>query len=49
MDLNDDGKIFYREFKNSNFIKTLFTVDTEDDINRVRDYFSYEHFYVLYC
>ena len=24
-------------------------VDEENDINRVRDYFSYEHFYVLYC
>lgn len=21
----------------------------EDDINKVRNYFSYEHFYVLYC
>ena len=24
-------------------------VDEETDINRVMDYFSYEHFYVLYC
>ena len=24
-------------------------VDAEDDINKIRDYFSYEHFYVLYC
>jgi hypothetical protein len=24
-------------------------VDEETDINRVVDYFSYEHFYVLYC
>jgi serine/threonine-protein phosphatase 2A regulatory subunit B'' len=24
-------------------------LDTTDDINKVRDYFSYEHFYVLYC
>ena len=24
-------------------------VDEETDINRVTEYFSYEHFYVLYC
>jgi hypothetical protein len=24
-------------------------VDLEDDINAVTAYFSYEHFYVLYC
>jgi serine/threonine-protein phosphatase 2A regulatory subunit B'' len=49
LDINDDEKISYRDFRNSNFVKTLFTVDTEDDINKIRDYFSYEHFYVLYC
>eukprot|EP00916_Digyalum_oweni_P021708 GHVL01036008.1.p1 GENE.GHVL01036008.1~~GHVL01036008.1.p1 ORF type:complete len:255 (-),score=41.96 GHVL01036008.1:441-1142(-) len=25
------------------------TLDLEEDINKVRNYFSYEHFYVLYC
>jgi len=25
------------------------SLDSEDDINKVRDFFSYEHFYVLYC
>lgn len=25
------------------------SLDATDDINKVRDYFSYEHFYVLYC
>jgi len=49
LDINDDEKISYRDFRNSNLVKTLFTVDTEDDINKIRDYFSYEHFYVLYC
>ena len=24
-------------------------MDVEEDINVVNDYFSYEHFYVLYC
>ncbi len=27
----------------------LRVVDTEADINKINDYFSYEHFYVLYC
>lgn len=49
IDRNDDGRITYRDFKQSNFVKTLFFVDEEEDINKVRDYFSYEHFYVLYC
>ena len=30
-------------------METLIQVDTEEDINKIRDYFSYEHFYVLYC
>lgn len=49
IDSNDDGRISYRDFKKSNFIKVLKEVDEEEDINKVRDYFSYEHFYVLYC
>jgi serine/threonine-protein phosphatase 2A regulatory subunit B'' len=24
-------------------------VDKEEDINKIRLYFSYEHFYVIYC
>ena len=27
----------------------LRVVEEEPDINKVNDYFSYEHFYVLYC
>ena len=49
LDSNDDGRISYRDFKNSKFIPTLMEVDREDDINKIRDFFSYEHFYVLYC
>ena len=25
------------------------TLDLEEDINKINDYFSYEHFYVIYC
>ena len=24
-------------------------LEEEDDINQITDYFSYEHFYVIYC
>ena len=48
-DLNDDGKLTFREFRKSNIIQILRKVCEEADINKIRDYFSYEHFYVLYC
>ena len=38
-----------REVRNSNLFAACMHVDEETDINRVIDYFSYEHFYVLYC
>jgi serine/threonine-protein phosphatase 2A regulatory subunit B'' len=49
IDVNDDWRITFREMKRSNFVQVLQQVDEEEDINKVRDYFSYEHFYVLYC
>ena len=49
VDKNDDGKITLRELKRSNLVDTFLTLDEEEDINKIRDYFSYEHFYVLYC
>lgn len=49
LDGNDDGRISYRDFKNSNLFSVLDLVGREDDINKIRQYFSYEHFYVLYC
>ena len=45
----DDSTIAWKDFKNSSLFKTLVQLEKEDDINKVRDYFSYEHFYVLYC
>lgn len=29
--------------------QTLALLEEEDDINQITDYFSYEHFYVIYC
>ena len=49
LDSNDDGLISWRDFKQSNLMDTFLQLSTEKDINVVRQYFSYEHFYVLYC
>jgi len=48
-DLNDDNRITYREFRRSNILSIFRKVCEEPDINKIRDYFSYEHFYVIYC
>ena len=47
-DSNDDGKITLHDFKRSDLIDVITQV-CEDDINNERRYFSYEHFYVIYC
>ena len=49
VDQNDDGRITMRELKRSNFFQTCLVLEEEEDINKIRDFFSYEHFYVLYC
>lgn len=36
LDSNDDGKITWRDFKNSNLMATFFQVSNENDINMVR-------------
>ncbi|XP_028401292.1 serine/threonine-protein phosphatase 2A regulatory subunit B'' subunit beta-like [Dendronephthya gigantea] len=43
------GKITLSELRNSNFLKILSYLEDEEDINLIVDYFSYEHFYVIYC
>ncbi|XP_041029135.1 serine/threonine-protein phosphatase 2A regulatory subunit B'' subunit alpha isoform X1 [Carcharodon carcharias] len=43
------GKITLTELRKSNFLQTLVLLEEEDDINQITDYFSYEHFYVIYC
>lgn len=45
----EDGKLTWRDYKNSHLYNTLHLLDKEEDINKIRDFFSYEHFYVLYC
>ncbi|CDY36971.1 BnaC09g17870D [Brassica napus] len=43
------GCITLRELKRGNLVAAMQQVDEEDDINKVIRYFSYEHFYVIYC
>uniref|UniRef100_UPI00358E216F serine/threonine-protein phosphatase 2A regulatory subunit B'' subunit beta-like isoform X2 n=1 Tax=Myxine glutinosa TaxID=7769 RepID=UPI00358E216F len=43
------GKITLTELRRNNFLQTLALLEEEEDINQVTDYFSYEHFYVIYC
>ena len=37
------------EMRRSNLLEAMTHVDEEEDINKVLKYFSYEHFYVIYC
>ncbi|PXF47040.1 Serine/threonine protein phosphatase 2A regulatory subunit B''alpha [Gracilariopsis chorda] len=44
-----NGRLTLQDVKRSRLLRTLLVVDEEEDINRERQFFSYEHFYVLYC
>lgn len=44
-----NGRLTLADIKRCKLLNTLMTIDEEEDINRERRYFSYEHFYVLYC
>lgn len=43
------GRITAHELRRSDFLPTLHLLETVADINKITDYFSYEHFYVAYC
>jgi len=43
------GRITSRQLRRSDLLDSFKQVDEEEDINKVTRYFSYEHFYVLYC
>ncbi|XP_075708672.1 serine/threonine-protein phosphatase 2A regulatory subunit B'' subunit beta isoform X3 [Rhinoderma darwinii] len=42
------GRITCAELRKSNFLQHVALLE-EEDINQSTDYFSYEHFYVIYC
>ncbi|XP_072252691.1 serine/threonine-protein phosphatase 2A regulatory subunit B'' subunit beta isoform X2 [Leuresthes tenuis] len=43
------GKITCSELRKSNFLQNVALLDQEEDVNQLTEYFSYEHFYVIYC
>lgn len=43
------GQITIPELRRSNLLQIIQTLEEEEDINQVTQYFSYEHFYVIYC
>uniref|UniRef100_A0A1B6CQV9 EF-hand domain-containing protein n=1 Tax=Clastoptera arizonana TaxID=38151 RepID=A0A1B6CQV9_9HEMI len=43
------GQITLTELRRSDFLRVVQLLESEDDINQVTQYFSYEHFYVIYC
>ncbi|XP_044492561.1 serine/threonine protein phosphatase 2A regulatory subunit B''alpha-like [Mangifera indica] len=46
---SENGRLTLGELKRGNLIAAMQHVDEEEDINKVLRYFSYEHFYVIYC
>lgn len=42
-------KLTMAELRNSSFLTVLASLEDEPDINQISEYFSYEHFYVIYC
>nr|XP_022904852.1 serine/threonine-protein phosphatase 2A regulatory subunit B'' subunit alpha-like isoform X1 [Onthophagus taurus] len=43
------GKITIPEIRRSNLLNVIQMLEDEEDINQITQYFSYEHFYVIYC
>jgi len=43
------GRLRRCDVRRGRLLAALRALDAEDDVNRVTAYFSYEHFYVIYC
>nr|XP_025840399.1 serine/threonine-protein phosphatase 2A regulatory subunit B'' subunit beta isoform X1 [Vulpes vulpes] len=43
------GRITCAELRRSTFLQNVALLEEEADINQLTEYFSYEHFYVIYC
>ncbi|XP_030766664.1 serine/threonine-protein phosphatase 2A regulatory subunit B'' subunit beta isoform X4 [Sitophilus oryzae] len=43
------AKITVPELRRSNLLNVIQILEEEEDINQITQYFSYEHFYVIYC
>ena len=49
LDRSCSGRLSHRDLRRSDLLQVLHQVDEEEDINKVLQFFSYEHFYVIYC
>lgn len=49
VNVKGDDRITLAELRKSNLLAKLGDLSREEDINQVYSYFSYEHFYVIYC
>ncbi|XP_023562655.1 serine/threonine-protein phosphatase 2A regulatory subunit B'' subunit beta, partial [Octodon degus] len=43
------GRITCAELRRSSFLQNVALLEEEPDINQLPEFFSYEHFYVIYC
>lgn len=43
------GKITCSDLRKSSFLQNVALLEEEEDVNQLAEYFSYEHFYVIYC
>jgi serine/threonine-protein phosphatase 2A regulatory subunit B'' len=43
------GRITLQELRRSNILRVIRRLEEETDVNNITEYFSYEHFYVIYC
>ncbi|XP_056088965.1 serine/threonine-protein phosphatase 2A regulatory subunit B'' subunit beta isoform X3 [Rhinichthys klamathensis goyatoka] len=43
------GKITCPELRRSTFLQNVALLEEEEEINQLTEFFSYEHFYVIYC
>ncbi|KAK1169678.1 serine/threonine-protein phosphatase 2A regulatory subunit B'' subunit beta-like isoform X1 [Acipenser oxyrinchus oxyrinchus] len=43
------GKMTCSDLRKSSFLQNVALLEEEEDVNQLTEYFSYEHFYVIYC
>ena len=49
VNLSDSGAISAKEFRGGALLEAAYELDAAADVNSVPRFFSYEHFYVIYC
>ncbi|XP_037680583.1 serine/threonine-protein phosphatase 2A regulatory subunit B'' subunit beta-like isoform X3 [Choloepus didactylus] len=49
VNLSWSGRITCTELRKSSFLQNVALLEEEADINQLTEFFSYEHFYVIYC